>query len=105
MYVLTIPDNFADLYAFPDNALNMIRLFMSRDLDIRIEGPSKVGLFVYDNGTFIVESFLDEPVSVRVVLSGEQKIVTELTENKAYSVESNKFSITLEPHTFKVFKK
>ncbi len=105
MYVLTIPDNFADLYAFPDKALNMIRFFMSRDLDIRIEGPSMVGLFVYDNGTFIVESFLDEPVSVQVVLSGEQEKITELIENKAYSVESNKISITLEPHTFKVFKK
>jgi len=105
MYVLTIPDNFADLYAFPDKALNMIRFFMSRDLDIRIEGPSMVGLFVYDNGTFIVESFLDEPVSVQVVLSGEQEKITELIENKAYSVESNKISITMEPHTFKVFKK
>jgi len=105
MYILTIPDNVADLYAFPDNALNMIRFFMSRDLDVRIEGPSMVGLFVYDNGTFIVESFRDEPVSVHVVLSGEQEKVTELTENKAYSVESDKFSITLEPHTFKVFKK
>ena len=105
MYILTIPDSFADLYAYPDKALNMIRLIMSKDLDIRIEGPSMVGLFVYDNGTFIVESFLDEPVTVYVALTGGQGNITELTENKVYSIESNKFSITLEPHTFKVFKK
>ncbi len=105
MYVLTIPDNFADLYEYPDKALNMIRLFMGRDLDVRIEGPSKVGLFVYDNGTFIVESFLDEPVEVQVVLSSDEKVVRELLENKAYPVASRKFAITLEPHTFKVFQK
>jgi len=105
MYVLTIPDNFADLYEFPDRALNMIRFFMSRDLDVRIEGPARVSLFTYDNGTFIVESFLDEPVQINVILtSGEEKVL-ELTENKEYVVDSQKITITLDPHTFKVFKK
>ncbi|MFA7089854.1 MAG: hypothetical protein WC128_07535, partial [Bacteroidales bacterium] len=105
MYVLTIPDNFADLYEFPDQALNTIRFFMSRDLDVRIEGPSKIGLFVYDNGTFIVESFLDEPTEVTVVLSTPESSLTELTGNIVYKVQEHKCTFTLDPHTYKVFKK
>ncbi len=105
MYVLTVPDNFADLYEFPDQALNMIRFFMSRDLDVRIEGPSKIGLFVYDNGTFIVESFLDDPAEVTVVLSTPETSLSELTGNTVYKVQDHKCTFTLEPHTYKVFKK
>ncbi|MFA5301829.1 MAG: hypothetical protein WC395_03995 [Bacteroidales bacterium] len=105
MYILTIPDSFADLYEFPDQALNMIRFFMSRDLDVRIEGPAKIGLFVYDNGTFIVESFLDEPTEVTVVLSTPENSLTELTGNAIYKVRDHKCTFTLDPHTYKVFKK
>ncbi len=105
MYVLTIPDNFADLYEFPDQALNMIRFFMSRDVDVRIEGPAMVSLFTYDNGTFIVESFLDEPVQINLIITSGENKVHELTENKEYTVDSQKITITLEPHSFKVFKK
>ncbi|HRW94458.1 MAG TPA: hypothetical protein P5167_01290 [Bacteroidales bacterium] len=105
MYVLTIPDNFADLYEFPDQALNTIRFFMSRDLDVRVEGPAKIGLFVYDNGTFIVESFLDEPTQVTVVLSTPENSLTELTGNTVFKVQDHKCTFTLEPHTYKVFKK
>lgn len=105
MYVLTIPDSFADLYAFPDQALNMIRFFMSPDLGLRIEGPAKIGLFVYDNGTFIVESFLDDPTEVTVVLSTPETTLTELTGNTVYKIQDNKCTFTLEPHTYKVFKK
>lgn len=105
MYVLTIPDSFADLYAFPDQALNMIRFFMSPDLGVRIEGPAKIGLFVYDNGTFIVESFLDDPAEVTVVLSTPETSLSELTGNTVYKVQDHKCTFTLEPHTYKVFKK
>ncbi|HOO42508.1 MAG TPA: hypothetical protein PLC77_02230, partial [Bacteroidales bacterium] len=79
--------------------------FMSRDLDVRVEGPAKIGLFVYDNGTFIVESFLDEPTQVTVVLSTPENSLTELTGNTVFKVQDHKCTFTLEPHTYKVFKK
>ncbi len=73
IYVLTIPDDYSDLYHFPEGALNQIRTVLGRDLKARLEGPAKVSLFVYDNDKVIVESFLDEPVSVKVVV-GDRKI-------------------------------
>jgi hypothetical protein len=57
LYVLAIPDNFGDLYNLPPQVLNQIRTAIAGDLPVRIEGPSQVGLFAYDNGKFIVENF------------------------------------------------
>ncbi|OGC09558.1 hypothetical protein A2V82_06930, partial [candidate division KSB1 bacterium RBG_16_48_16] len=68
LYVLTIPENFADLYNLPPEVLGRIREVLSGDLDVRIEGPSQVALFVYDNDTFIVESFLPEQTDIRIVV-------------------------------------
>lgn len=63
----------------PEGALNQIRTVLGRDLKARLEGPAKVSLFVYDNDKVIVESFLDEPVSVKVVV-GDRKIPVLLKE-------------------------
>ena len=71
LYVWTIPDNFADLYALPEEALNLIRRTATLGLDVRMDGPAEVSLFVYDNDTLVVESFRDEAVEVRVVAAGE----------------------------------
>ena len=69
LFVLTIPDDFGNLYDFPAGALNVIRRAMSKDVGAYIEGPSKVALFPYDNKTLVVENFNDEAVSLRVVIN------------------------------------
>ena len=87
LFVLTIPDDYANLYDFPAGALNVIRRAMSKDVGVYIEGPSKVALFPYDNKTLVVENFNDKPVNVKVVvcskvaaarnlLTGEQLLPT-----------------------------
>lgn len=68
LFVLTIPDDFGNLYDYPAGALNIIRRAMSKDIGAYIEGPSKVALFPYDNKTMVVENFNDEAVSLRVVV-------------------------------------
>ena len=120
MYVLTIPDDKGNLYDFPEAALNTIRRIMSPDMKVRIEGPSKVALMVYDNDMFIVESFNDEPVNVKAVLGKDCNTLEEVTtgaileKDKAAPVipmrrsrnmvEENRFSMTIMPHSYKVFK-
>jgi len=69
LFVLTIPDDFGNLYDFPAGALNVIRRAMSKDVGAYIDGPSKVALFPYDNKTLVVENFNDEAVSLRVVIN------------------------------------
>ncbi|MDO5442337.1 MAG: hypothetical protein Q4G10_01570 [Bacteroidia bacterium] len=89
LYLLVVPDNFSDLYRFPAPALNIIRSTASaRTMPVYLEGPAYVSLFVYDNGTAIVESFLDEEVTVSIVSTKDRSRQT----------------ITLEPHSFKLIK-
>ena len=80
LYVLTIPDDMGNLYDFPANALNEIRRIMSKDIGVCLEAPSKVGLFVYDNKTLVVENFNDEPVEVRIV-TGDKVMKLESLED------------------------
>ena len=78
IFVLTIPDDFGNLYDYPAGALNVIRRNMSKDVGAYIEGPSKVALFPYDNRTMVVENFNDTPVSLLVVVNAKVSALTDL---------------------------
>jgi hypothetical protein len=123
LYVITIPEDFGHLYDYPTGVLNAFRQILSKDLDIRIDAPAKVGLFVYDNGTFIVESFLDEPVTINIntndKINGLTDILTGVTVTKQPEAnagpsifgrrfrpddKNNVFRVTLMPHSYKVFQ-
>ncbi|WP_319226280.1 hypothetical protein [Draconibacterium orientale] len=122
LYVITIPDDFGNLYDLPDGVLNVFRQVMSKDLGMYIEGPAKVSLFVYDNNTFIIESFLDEPVTIQLVSTEDISSITDIPEGVKIeklpeetpsffsrrmrdAEKTSKFSITLMPHSYRVFKK
>ncbi len=122
-YVLTVPDNYADLYEFPAGVLNTIRQTMSKDLKVSIEGPSMVSLFVYDNDTFIVESFLDEPVDITVVTTKDFEKIQNVVDGSILepsaapqgfgmffmggqgTPQTNRYKVTVKPHSYMVFKK
>ena len=78
LFVLTIPDDYGNLYDYPAGALNVIRRAMSKDVGAYIEGPSKVALFPYDNQTLVVENFNDEAVSLRVVINNKVNALRNL---------------------------
>ena len=78
LFVLTIPDDYGNLYDYPAGALNVIRRAMSKDVGVYIEGPSKVALFPYDNQTLVVENFNDEAVSLRVVINNKVNALRNL---------------------------
>ncbi|GHT32934.1 permease [Bacteroidia bacterium] len=122
LYVITIPDDYSNLYDLPQGVLNGFRSILSKDLDLRIDAPAKVSLFLYDNGTFIVESFLDTPVTIKInAKEGIDKItdiltgavvnkqpaapVTPLSRRFRMDDKVNVFSVTLMPHSYKVFSK
>jgi hypothetical protein len=98
LYVLTIPDDFGNLYDYPAGVLNVIRRNMSKGLDLYLEGPSKVSLFLYDNKTVIVENFNDEPVDIRLVGNAGQLQLTDLETGAATDP-----AMTLKPHSYKAF--
>jgi hypothetical protein len=67
LYVLTIPEAMGDLYSYPQPVLDGIRQVLAEDMYVRLDAPSRVSLFVYDNDKFIVESFQERTVQARIV--------------------------------------
>jgi len=88
LYVLTIPENFSDFYSFPTQTLNEIRNRLLRDFYVRVESPGDVSLFVYDNDTFIVESFLPESVDVQLSLDPQYPEIQDLISGEEFTGES-----------------
>ena len=118
LYVLTIPDDFGALYDYPAGALNEIRRTISQGLDLYLDGPAKVSLFLYDNKTVIVENFNNEAVDVRLVgKSGFSRLVDLETGETIDAVEDQmpaffrrrmepavRAAMTLKPHSYRAFR-
>ena len=115
LFVLTIPVNFTDLYEMPEPALNAIRSYVMGDFPVRLEAPAKVSLFAYDNGSFIVESFRDEPAAVTLLVAQGSSVTNlvsgeRLTEARggqprqdANARQSSAFKVEVQPHSYMVF--
>jgi len=115
LYVLTIPENFGDLYELPAPVLNFIRQVASKGLFARLEGPSKIALLPYDNHALVVESFRDEAADVKIVTGPEimrlkNEVTGDVSEGKVEQgggfmmppQDRVVFTITVKPHSFVV---
>ena len=114
LFVWTIPDNFTDLYQMPEAALNAIRSYVMGDFPVRIDGPAKISLFAYDNGTFIVESFRDDPAAATLVtqensvvtnlVSGERLAKVPQAQSASRGVPAHSdYRVEVQPHSYMVF--
>ncbi|MDQ0113451.1 permease [Paenibacillus harenae] len=62
IHTLIIPDDYADLWKLPSEVVTKIRSVMTgKLLPYQLEGPAHVGLFAYDNGSLVIESFASQP--------------------------------------------
>lgn len=115
LYVLTIPESFTDLYNLPESVLNRIRQTVSTDMPVRLDGPAQICLFVYDNDTFIVESFLHETTKIGIVTKDDVKTLTNiLTDEKdegkpvpgflGRESGEKRFDMEIKPHSYLVFR-
>jgi hypothetical protein len=115
LYVLTVPDDFGDIYSLPPEVMTRIKETLMKDLYVRIDGPSKVALFVYDNNTFIAESFLPEEAQIRIVPDERFKSLRDDVTGEALTgkeipgwrgMKSGKigYDATLKPHSFRMFR-
>ena len=68
LYIWTIPENFNDLYRLPSPVTSAIKDRVMAGFPVRLDGPSQVALFAYDNDTFIVESYRHAESDVTVSL-------------------------------------
>jgi len=120
LYVWTMPDNFTDLYALPAEVTSAIKNFVMRDFPVRLDGPAQVALFAYDNGTFVVQSYLPDAAEVKVSTTGHAIMLTNLVTGETVKgqlpapprtwrernnppEQRTAFKIHLEPHSYAVF--
>jgi len=108
LYIITIPDDFSDIYKLPAETLTLLRREMN--LPVVLESKSRVGLFTYDNGVFILQSFLDRPEKIRVCIKKSGVSLVQLTKmipppEKARSSEGESvFDVYLMPGRYTVLK-
>jgi hypothetical protein len=107
LYVLTIPEAQGDLYSLPADVLTAIRNVVCRDMPVRIEAPSQVSLFVYDNDTFIVESFRESTDTVRIVVDRKAAKLRDLVTGRELAGqprgERTVFETFVRPGAYSVF--
>ena len=108
LYVLTVPQAPGDLYAYPQPVLNTIREVLGKEMYVRLDAPSRVSLFVYDNDKFIVESFQENPVPTARVITDQR--VTKLRDMLTGQVlagtpqgSTTVFNTPLVPGSYRVF--
>lgn len=123
LYVWTIPDNFNDLYRLPVSVTSAIKDYVMRGFPARLDGPSQVALFAYDNNTYVTESYRHDAVDVKLSLLGEftrlRNLVTgEVIKGQAQEQSRGErqrrgrrdggeqrmsFDVHLPPHSYAVF--
>ncbi|MDF1514492.1 MAG: hypothetical protein P1S60_11850 [Anaerolineae bacterium] len=104
LYVLTIPDNFSDLYQLPVEILKQIRKVVMADFPVYLEAPSKVSLFTYDNHTGIIHSFRDHRTQCQLVVKQPEAQLHDLISGEeiigSTRMNESVFELSIQPHTY-----
>lgn len=90
LYVLDIPNDFADLYLLPGKVNGIIHRLFSKGLDVYLDVQAKCNLFLYDNDTFGIFSYHDYPTDMDVVLNREDvRGIQDLETGEIYCPAKN----------------
>ena len=119
LQVLTVPENFAGFYDYPEPILNAVRSILTSHLPVQLEAPSKVSLFVYDNDTFVVHNFRDSAIDATIVLDLNALQIEDLLTAERIRTDERRGSsgagkppvpvsktaaFKLPPHSFRAFR-
>ena len=109
LYTLTIPDNFADFEKYPAPVLTLIRKKIMEEQEVYLGGRGDICLFLYDNNTFIIESFRPHNSSVKIHIKGNSvRLFTvpgkqEIKKHRSTDRETV-FRVDLQPAAYQVFR-
>ncbi|MEK5466383.1 permease [Paenibacillus sp. FSL R7-0210] len=109
VYVLTVPDDYVELYQYPAEVLTIMRQHLMGDLKIYLECGGKISVFLYDNDTFILESFADGEEKVKVHVSGNGRKLVDVRTGDVLPVfygrpNESVFEVEVQPLLYRVFK-
>ncbi|MBV9884419.1 MAG: hypothetical protein JO276_15525 [Sphingomonadaceae bacterium] len=116
----TMPENIGDLYNLPQPMVARIKAYLLPAAPVRVDAPSRVALFTYDNGAFIVENYRNEEAEATISIAGTPANLREITTGATLqpaaepppapnrrgppAPEQRSFRTTLQPHSFQVFR-
>lgn len=107
LFVLTIPEDHGDLYHYPKEILGIIRRILRSNTSVTIDARAKVGLFTYDNDTFVVENFLPHPEDLNVIADRPGAVLIDLVSGKELAGtaagNSTVFAVSLPQATYRAY--
>ena len=87
LFILNVPDNFADIYKLPKDVKASINKFLTIDREVYIASEDKCSLLSYDNGKYVIIPYADRKNSTPSVGGNiepgenEKEIVNALKDN------------------------
>jgi hypothetical protein len=82
LFVLTIPDNPAEMSHYPPRVLDILRAVLFAGFPVQIQAPAGICYFPYDNDTFAVVSFREHPEGITFITSKIGSELVELTDGR-----------------------
>ena len=119
LFVWAMPDNLHHLYDLPVEVASGLKNFVMAGFPVRLDGPSQVALFAYDNDTLIVESYLPGATTVKVSVLGAAKQLRDLSTGEMIDPRPQHakrsfweppaeprtaFDVAMSPHSFRGFR-
>ena len=85
LFILNVPENFADLYQLPAEVIQTLNAILSLGQDVYLGSAPKASLITYDNETLCLHSFRPMLGTLRVVVRGECKGLKDLETGAEYT--------------------
>ncbi len=108
LFILTIPEDQGDLYNYPREVLNKIRGVMQGNAPVMLDTKANIGLFTYNNDTFVVESFLPHPDDVGIIINRPGTVLQDIMTGsrcEGYTAgTATRFTVNMQPGTCKAFR-
>jgi hypothetical protein len=60
IYILNMPDNSYDLLRLPAGVLNIIRHAFIHDINVELEGPGEIGMYLFCYDRYVLYNMSDE---------------------------------------------
>ena len=84
LFILNVPENFADLYKLPAEVWAAIGKHMSMGHELYVASSERVSLFAYDNHVYGIESYAPHGSAVRVYIRGESRGLQDIESGKVW---------------------
>ena len=84
LFILNVPENFADLYKLPKSVVRAFNKHLSMGQRVFVAAHPQVNFFAYDNNVYGIQSHRPMPDSIQVIVRGECKGLRDIEIGRVY---------------------